>query len=114
MNTSRPRPHLVTARRTGRMRAASIGGLIVVLGLAVTILLAAEWRSSARGSNKRSFQSAASDVSSTLDAKLAVNIALTRTMRAIATMEPNAGDTRFLEWYRQLQRGASASPDVTA
>jgi diguanylate cyclase (GGDEF)-like protein len=114
MNTLRPRPQLATARMTGRLRAASIGGLIVVLGLAVSTLLAAEWRSSALGSNRQSFQSTAADVSSTLDSRLDVNIALTRTMRAIATMEPDAGDTRFLEWYRQLQRGAGASPGVTA
>ena len=28
-------------------------------------------------------------------------------MRSIATLEPNAGDTRYVQWYRQLQRGAS-------
>jgi diguanylate cyclase (GGDEF)-like protein len=114
MHALRPRPQLATARRTGRLRAALIGGLIVVLGLAVSTLLAAEWRSSALGSNRQSFRSTAADVSSTLEARLDVNIALTRTMRAIATMEPDAGDTRFLEWYRQLQRGAEASPGVTA
>ncbi len=35
-------------------------------------------------------------------------------MRSIATLEPNAGDTRYVQWYRQLQRGAPTSPDVTA
>jgi diguanylate cyclase (GGDEF)-like protein len=114
MNTPRPWPQLAAAPRPARLRVALIGGLIVALGLAVSTLLAAEWRSSALGSNRKSFQSAAADVSSTLDAKLDVNIALTRTMRAIATMEPNAGDSRFVEWYRQLQRGAGASPGVTA
>jgi diguanylate cyclase (GGDEF)-like protein len=114
MNLSRTWPRLAIARQSGRLRAASIGALIVVLGLVVSSLLAAEWRSSALDSNRASFQSTAADVSNTLDAKLDVNIALTRTMRAIATMEPGAGDTRFLEWYRQLQRGAGASPGVTA
>jgi diguanylate cyclase (GGDEF)-like protein len=101
-------------RVSGRVRTTLIGGLIVVFGLAVSTLLAAEWRSSAQSSNEKSFQSTATDLSNTLNSKLAVTIALTHTMRAIAAMEPSAGDTRFLQWYQQLQRGASVSPTATA
>ena len=83
-------------------------------GLASSGVLAAEWRSKLVSDNERSFQATASDLSSTLRSKLDTTIGLTRTMRAIATMEPSAGDTRFVEWYRQLQRGAPAAPDVVA
>ena len=120
MNPRRLLPHIPTGRLrlSGRVRAALIGGLIVALivalGLAASAFLAAEWRSNVLHTNSKSFESAAIDLSSTLESKLDTNIALTRTMRAIATMEPNAGDTRFLEWYRQLQRGAPASPGVVA
>jgi diguanylate cyclase (GGDEF)-like protein len=101
-------------RLSGRSRGTLIGGLIVVAGLAVSSVLAAEWRSNLARDNEKSFQSAATDLSSTLRSKLDTTIGLTRTMRAIATLEPNAGDTRFVEWYQQLQRGAAAAPDVVA
>jgi diguanylate cyclase (GGDEF)-like protein len=98
----------------GRARATLIGGLILVLGLAMSAFLAADWRSSALEANKKSFASTASDLSSTLRSKLDTNIGLTRTMRALATMDPSAGETRFLQWYRQLQRGAPAPGGVVA
>ena len=85
-------------RLSGRSRGTLIGGLIVVAGLAVSSVLAAEWRSNLARDNEKSFQSAATDLSSTLRSKLDTTIGLTRTMRAIATLEPNAGDTRFVEW----------------
>ena len=94
--------------------AVLIGGLIVVIGVTGSIFLASAWRSSSLRANKKSFQSTAADLSNTLDAKLDTKTQLTRAMRSIATMEPNAGDARFLQWYQQLQRRAPASPDVTA
>ncbi|MGA2322092.1 MAG: bifunctional diguanylate cyclase/phosphodiesterase [Solirubrobacteraceae bacterium] len=81
-----------------------------MLGLAGAAFLAAEWRSKALEANRESFESTATGLSSTLDSKLRASVELTRTMRAIATMEPNAGQTRFLQWYQQLQRGAPTPP----
>jgi diguanylate cyclase (GGDEF)-like protein len=101
-------------RLSSRVRAFVIGGLIVVIGVTGSIFLASAWRSSSLHANKKSFQSTAADLSNTLDAELDTKTQLTRTLRAIATMEPNAGDTRFRQWYQQLQHGAPASPDVTA
>ncbi len=104
--TLRPPPGAGERRLSGRARAALIGGLIIVVGLAASAFLAAEWRSNALDANRKSFESTAADLSSALDSELDKNIGLTRTMRAIATMEPSAGETRFLAWYQQLQRGA--------
>jgi diguanylate cyclase (GGDEF)-like protein len=101
-------------RLSSRLRSLLIGGLIIVIGVTGSIFLASAWRSSSLRANKKSFQSTAADLSDTLDAKLDTKTQLTRTLRAIATMEPNAGDARFLQWYRQLQSKAPASPDVTA
>jgi diguanylate cyclase (GGDEF)-like protein len=107
-------PNITGHRFSGRARSALIGGLIVALGLAISAFLASSWRSSSLHANKKSFQSTVADLGDALDAKLQTKIELTRTMRSIATMEPNAGDTRFLQWYHQLQHRAPASPDVTA
>jgi diguanylate cyclase (GGDEF)-like protein len=101
-------------RLSARARAAIIGALIVVTGLAGSGFLASEWRSNALEANRKSFQSTAADVSGSLDSKLNTNIELTRTMRAIATMEPNASESRFLQWYRHMRRGASTPSDVVA
>jgi diguanylate cyclase (GGDEF)-like protein len=99
---------------SGRMRAVLVGGLIFLVGLAASAFLAAEWRSNVTNSDRKSFQSAASDVTNTLDSKLDTNLEITRTMRAIATMEPGAGDTRFQQWYAQLRLGSSATPGAVA
>ncbi len=101
-------------RLSGRARAFLLGGLIVVIGVTGSAFLASEWRASSLHANRKSFESTVADLSSTLTAKLQTKIELTRAMRSIATLEPNAGDTRYVQWYRQLQRGAPTSPNVTA
>jgi diguanylate cyclase (GGDEF)-like protein len=97
-----------------RARTALIGGLIVVLGLAASIVVAAEWRSSATEANRRSFESTATDLGSALAAKLGTDVGLTRTMRAHGEMETQESETQYLQWYEDLQRGAPSSPGVVA
>ncbi len=99
---------------SGRARTFLIGGLIVAIGIIGSVFLASEWRASSLHANRKSFEATVADLSSTLTAKLQTKIELTRAMRSIATLEPNAGDTRYVQWYRQLQRGAPTPPDVTA
>jgi diguanylate cyclase (GGDEF)-like protein len=110
---------LAPARETGhglsgRARTTLVGALILVLGLAVSAYVAVDRRANVREANRRSFESTAADLGSALAAKLSTNLALTRTMRAHAAMETQEGETQFLQWYGELQRGASASPDVVA
>jgi diguanylate cyclase (GGDEF)-like protein len=102
------------SRLSSRARTFLIGALILGLGLAGSAFVASARRSSSLQANKKSFESTVADLSDTLGAQLGTKIELTRAMRSIATMEPSAGDTRFLEWYGQLQHQAPASPDVTA
>jgi diguanylate cyclase (GGDEF)-like protein len=99
---------------SGRARTFLIGGLIVAIGVAGSIFLASEWRASSLHANRKSFEATVADLSGTLAARLQTKIELTRAMRSIATLEPNAGDTRYLQWYEQLQRGAPTPPNVTA
>jgi diguanylate cyclase (GGDEF)-like protein len=100
------------ARRSARARTTAIGALIVVVGIAASLLLADRWRESARDANHSAFASSAAELSHTLDAKLNANVSLLRALRAIAMMEPSIGDARFAQWYRELQRGVSSSPPV--
>jgi diguanylate cyclase (GGDEF)-like protein len=101
-------------RLSGRARAALIGALIVVVGVAASSFVAGVWRSDALDANRRSFDATASDLSSTLEARLMMDVALTRTMRARATMETQDDETQFLQWYRELQRGTSSPSAVAA
>jgi diguanylate cyclase (GGDEF)-like protein len=96
------------------MRAVVIGGLIIVLGGVGSAFLAAEWRANLVRTDRQAFKTAAADLSGTLDSKLDAGLEQTRTLRAIATLEPTAGDTRFSEWYDQLQRGARAAAGVAS
>ncbi len=97
-----------------RTRAILISGLIIVFGSVGSAFLASEWRSNLLRADRQSFKTAAADLSSALDSKLDSGLKLTRTLRAIATLEPNAGDTRFIEWYNELQRGARAPVGVAS
>ena len=99
---------------SSRLRTFLIGALIVAIGVAGSVLLASEWRASSLHANRKSFEATVADLSGTLAARLQTKVELTRAMRSIATLEPNAGDTRYVQWYRQLQRGAPTPPDVTA
>ncbi|MGD0455065.1 MAG: hypothetical protein ABSB69_15860, partial [Solirubrobacteraceae bacterium] len=101
-------------RLSNRARTALVGALIIVLGLAASTFAAAEWRSSAQEANRKSFESTAAALGSALEAKLSANVALTRTVRAHAAMETQADETQYLQWYKELQRGAPSSPDVVA
>jgi len=102
-------------RRPGRGHSAAIGALIIVVGLSTSAFVAGEWRSSLLGSERKAFQSTTSDLADALKSRLQANIGLTRTMGAIATLEPGTGETRFLRWYHELLRGGAAvSPDVAA
>jgi diguanylate cyclase (GGDEF)-like protein len=96
------------------MRAVVIGGLIIVLGGVGSAFLASEWRASLVRTDRQAFKTAAADLGGTLDSKLEAGLEQTRTLRAIATLEPTAGDTRFSEWYDQLQRGARAAAGVAS
>jgi len=95
-------------------RTALICALIAVFGLAASIFVAAEWRASALEANRKSFESTAAVLGSALEAKLSADVALTRTMRAHAALETQQSETQYLQWYRELQRGAPSSPDVVA
>ena len=102
-------------RRLGRAHAAAFGALILILGILTSVFLAEEWHSSEQAANRRSFDTATADLAGDLASKLQANVSLTRTMKAIATIEPNAGETRFREWYAQLEHGGTpVSPNVSA
>ena len=110
-----PRGAAERSRLPRRSQAVLIGALIIAVGLLGSAFAAAQWRSTVAQSSKTSFESTATGLINAVDSKLNANLALTRTMQAIATMEPGAGDTRFLKWYQKLQRGAGPSPnDVVA
>jgi diguanylate cyclase (GGDEF)-like protein len=111
-----PVPRAAESRRwLGRTHAAVIGALILLLGLGASAFVASEWHASLQRANRRSFASTTADLSSALGAKLQANLELARTMRAIATLEPGAGETRYQQWYTQLEQGtAPLTRDVAA
>jgi diguanylate cyclase (GGDEF)-like protein len=85
-----------------------IGTAILATGLGASAYVASQRSSSVANGNQRAFEVAASDATAELGAKLDGTVDLTRTIRAIAAMEPNAGESRYLQWYSQLGRDAAA------
>jgi len=111
-----PEPRAAESRRRlGRTHAAIIGALILLLGLGASAFVAAEWHASLQRANRKSFASTTADLNNALGAKLQANLELARTMRAIATLEPGAGETRYQQWFTQLEQGsAPLTRDVAA
>lgn len=97
-----------------RVQRALIGAVILVLGIAASGFAASEWRSNLRHANEHAFASTATDVSSTLSSRLDADLAQTRTLRTIATLEPSVSDTRFTQWYNELRHGAPAPSGVSS
>ncbi len=97
-----------------RARGVVLGAIILLAGLAASGLLASGWRSNALESNRKAFLSTATDVRNSLGSDLDANLSQTRTLSAIATMEPSAGATRFLQWYQQLKQHGGAPVGVSS
>lgn len=112
--TGRPSHSAAGTLGSTRLRSRWLGALIVLFGVSSSLFLAAEWRESALAANRNSAASTERDLINTLSSKLDVNLALTRTMRAIATLEPGANETRYIRWYRDLQTEGKASDNVVA
>jgi diguanylate cyclase (GGDEF)-like protein len=112
----RPDPSAArTRRRLGRAQASIIGVLIVLLGLGGSALLAAKWHSNLQTESRKAFTSTTADLNGALDSRLVADADLAHAMRAIATLEPGAGETRYREWYNQLLAGgATLARDVAA
>jgi diguanylate cyclase (GGDEF)-like protein len=114
-----PRPRISNltghdAQRSAQIRTVLISAVIVVIGVAASALLADRWRASVLHSNKAAFHSTATDLGRTLSAKLDSDGALLRATRAIATVDPHAGEKRLTAWYRQYSRGATGSLSTAA
>ena len=111
---SSTRPERSRGHLSRHVHRALIGALILALGIAASVFAASQWRSSLRQANRHAFASTATDLSSTLDSRLDEDLAQTRTLRTIATLEPSVGDTRFTQWYDELRRGAPAPIGVAS
>jgi diguanylate cyclase (GGDEF)-like protein len=108
--SARTRDHRPPARRVMDLT----GALIIALGLAASAFFAVEWRSSLTSANKRAFESAATDVSGVVKSNVASSVLQTRTLSAIAALEPEANESRYLAWYRQLKRPGAAPLGVSS
>jgi diguanylate cyclase (GGDEF)-like protein len=100
-------------RHAGRGRVVMLGALILLAGLGVSAFIANERHASVAQSNHRAFQITASDLTSALRARLDANTDLARAMRAVATMEPTASDSRYAQWYSQLEQGRAPTAEGT-
>jgi diguanylate cyclase (GGDEF)-like protein len=113
MKITRPWPR-ASGVATGLERRRLISAVTLIVGVSASLFLADRWRASAQHSNRAAFRSTATDLGRTLAAKLNSNSALLRATRSIATIDPHAKQTRYLEWYRQYRRGASGSGEAAA
>jgi diguanylate cyclase (GGDEF)-like protein len=105
---ARDQPAPARPRAGSRIRVLLVGVAILIGGFGASAYVASQRSSSVSQANSRSFQTTAGDVTGTLAGRIDGSFNLTRMMRAIATMEPIAGQRRYARWYQQLGSGAIA------
>jgi diguanylate cyclase (GGDEF)-like protein len=75
---------------------------ILALGLAASLVSALLWRSSVRTHERQTFQTAATDVSETLEMHLRRDTDFVATLRGVLTMQPGLSATGFRQWFAAL------------
>jgi diguanylate cyclase (GGDEF)-like protein len=80
-----------------------IAVVILVIGLALSILGAQAWRSSVRESQTAAFASAAAEVSATTETLLRRDTDFLATLDTVLTMRPDLGQSDFSRWYAGLE-----------
>jgi diguanylate cyclase (GGDEF)-like protein len=80
-----------------------IAVVILVIGLALSILGAEAWHSSVRESQTAAFASAATEVSATTETLLRRDTDFLATLDTVLTMRPDLGQSDFSRWYAGLE-----------
>jgi diguanylate cyclase (GGDEF)-like protein len=86
-----------------RRRWQLVATAILALGIALSILGAALWQSSAHNRERQSFQTNATDVSETLEMQLHRASEFVATLRGVMTMQPYLSPSAFREWFSQIE-----------
>ncbi len=91
------------ARPRNGHRAGLIAGGILVLGLLLAAMGALAWQASARRDHAQSFQTAATEVSATVDTLLRRDTDFVGTLSAILTVQPDPSQSDFTSMYTGLE-----------
>ncbi len=75
---------------------------ILALGLAASLVSALLWRSSVSTHERQTFQTAATDVSETLEMQLRRDTDFVATLRGVMTMQPGLSASGFSQWFAAL------------
>ncbi len=91
------------ARPRNGHRAGLIAGGILLLGLVLASIGALAWHASVRREHAQSFQTAATEVSATVDTLLRRNTDFVGTLAAILTVQPDPSQSAFTAMYTGLE-----------
>ena len=80
-----------------------VAGVILLLGLTVSLAAALLWRSSVHAHDKQTFQTTATDVTETIETRLRRDTDLVATLRTVLTMQPGLSPSGFDQWYTDLE-----------
>jgi hypothetical protein len=80
-----------------------VAGVILVLGLAVSLAGALLWHSSVRAHEKQAFQTTAADVGGELETLLRRDTDFVATLRTVLTMQPGLSPSGFDRWFTGLE-----------
>jgi diguanylate cyclase (GGDEF)-like protein len=94
------------ARARGRVHTRwwqLVAAVVLVAGVALSLITAQAWRSSQIQTQRRNFRATATDVTEALEAMLARDSDLVNTLRGVMTMNPRITSAQFRAWYQQLR-----------
>jgi diguanylate cyclase (GGDEF)-like protein len=80
-----------------------VAGMILVLGLAISLAGALLWHASVRAHEKQAFQTTAVDIGGEVQTRLRRDTDFVVMLRAVLTMQPSLSASGFDQWFDQLE-----------
>ncbi len=82
---------------------------VLIVGTAVSVAISVLWYDNQNSAKRQTFVATTGDVSTALGTELRREADFVSTLRAVFTMEPRVGSSRFESWFDALQGRARLS-----
>ncbi len=89
--------------RARRRRSLFAAAVVLLVGVAVSLVGATLWRSSVQTHERQTFDATTADVTATLETQLRRDVDFASTLRAVLTMQPHMSPSQFARWFGEMR-----------
>src|ERR1019366_541330 len=89
--------------RARRRRSLFAAAVVLLVGVAVSLVGATLWRSSVQTHERQTFDATTADVTATLETQLRRDVDFDSTLRAVLTMQPHMSPSQFARWFGEMR-----------